>query len=171
MNQIEIQYHKTKIWELILGSFENKVCLVDFRYRKTRESVDKRLKKWLDAEYIEKDNKNLQETRKQIDEYLIGERKTFNIPILMVWTEFQKTVWEALMKIKYGTTASYLDLAKIIWNKKAVRAVANANGANAIALIIPCHRIIGNNGKLVWYAGGLEVKKTLLNLENNIEFL
>ncbi len=165
MNMIYIQYYKTKIGELILGSFNNKICLLDFRYRRMRSTVDNRLKKELNAEYLEQDNSILKETRKQIDEYLIGERVEFEIPILMVGSDFQKQVWNALINVKYGEIASYLDLAKSIGNEKAVRAVASANGANSIGLIIPCHRIIGSNGELVGYGGGLPIKKRLLNLE------
>ena len=133
-----------------------------------RKSVDDRIKKLLDADYIEVDDELLKETRKQIDEYFIMQRQEFTLPLLMVGTEFQKSVWNALLKIPYGKTASYLELSKIIGNEKAVRAVANANGANAIALIIPCHRIIGTNGKLTGYGGGLPLKKKLLDLENNL---
>ena len=86
----------------------------------------------------------------------------------MVGTEFQKSVWEELLKIPYGQTASYLELSRAIGNEKAVRAVANANGANAIGIIIPCHRIIGSDGSLTGYAGGLDVKRKLLEIENNL---
>ena len=88
----------------------------------------------------------------------------------MVGTDFQKSVWNALLKVPYGTTSSYLQLAKVINNAKAVRAVASANGANSMAIIIPCHRIIGSNGELVGYAGGLPIKKRLLTLEKKQEF-
>ncbi len=165
MNQIDIQYYKTKIGELILGSFDNKLCLLDFRYRRMRSTVDNRIKKELNAEYLEQENNVLIETRKQIDEYLIGKRIEFEIPILMVGSDFQKQVWNALINVKYGEIASYLDLAENIDNEKAVKAVASANGANSIGLIIPCHRIIGSNGELVGYGGGLPIKKRLLNLE------
>ena len=165
MNTIYFQYYKTKIGELILGSFDDKLCLLDFRYRRMRTSVDNRLKRELNAEYLEQDTSVLKETRKQIDAYLIGERVEFTIPIVMVGSDFQKQVWNALMDVNYGEVATYLDLAKKIDNEKAVRAVASANGANSIGLIIPCHRIIGSNGDLVGYGGGLAVKKRLLNLE------
>ena len=163
--RLEIQYHKTKIGELVLGSYDSKLCLLDFRYRKMRFAVDNRLQKTLNAKFVVQDNKILKETRKQITEYLRAERKTFDLPILSVGSDFQKQVWEALLKINYGETASYLDIAKYIGNEKAVRAVASANGANAIAVIIPCHRIIGSDGELVGYGGGLPIKKRLLNLE------
>jgi len=167
LNQINIQHYKTKIGELILGSFEDKLCLLDFRYRKMRPTVDNRIKKGLNSDFIEHEDATIRTAKKQIDEYLTGTRKEFEVPILMVGTEFQKTVWRALQQIKYGETASYLDLAKSINNEKAVRAVANANGANSLGLIIPCHRIIGSNGELVGYGGGLPAKKKLLKLEQD----
>ncbi len=163
---IYIQYHKTKIGELIIGSYENKLCLLDYRYRRMRQTVDKRIQRGLNAKFIEEDNEVLQKTRTQVDEFLAGARKEFDISLLTVGTEFQKTVWSALMDVKYGETSSYLELAKKINNPKAVRAVASANGANSIGLIIPCHRIIGSNGDLVGFAGGLPAKKRLLKMEN-----
>ena len=167
MNQINIQYYKTKIGELILGSFDGKLCLLDFRYRKMRITVDNRIKKGLDAEFVEKDSEFLAKIREQLDEYFDGGRKEFDIPLLMAGSDFQKSVWKALMKVPYGKTSTYLNLAKAINNEKAVRAVASANGANSIGLIIPCHRIIGSNGELVGYAGGLLVKRRLLKLEQS----
>ncbi|PIE85094.1 cysteine methyltransferase [Candidatus Gracilibacteria bacterium] len=164
-NIINTSHYKTKIGELIIGSFEGKICLLDFAFRKMRNTVDLRIKKGLNAEFIEKEDKVIREVKKQIDEYLEGKRKSFNIPILTVGTPFQKQVWEALLELKYGETASYLDLAKKINNPKAVRAVASANGANAIALIIPCHRIIEKSGSIGGYGGGVAVKKRLLMLE------
>jgi len=167
MNQINIQYYKTKIGELVLGSFDKKLCLLDFRYRKMRTTVDNRIKNGLKAEFVEQDDEILEKTRKQLDEYLNGDRKKFDIPLLMVGTDFLKSVWNALMKVPYGATSTYLQLAKDINNEKAVRAVASANGANSIALIIPCHRILGSDGELVGYGGGLPVKKRLLKLEQD----
>ncbi len=167
MNQINIQYHKTIIGDMIAGSHKNKLCLLDFRYRKMRKVVDERLKREWDALFVEKSDDVIEETKKQVDEYLSGERKEFTIPIVTVGTDFQKQVWKALMKIKYGQTVSYLDLAKSINNEKAVRAVASANGANAIGLIIPCHRVIESGGGLGGYGGGVSVKKKLLKLEKN----
>ena len=168
MNQINIQYYKTTYTEFILGSFEDKLCLLDFRYRKMRTTVDNRLKVGLKAKFVEQDNEILKDTRKQLDEYFNMERKEFDLPLITVGTEFQKDVWNALMKVPYGTTSTYLQLAKDINNEKAVRAVANANGANSISLIIPCHRIIGSNGNLTGYGGGLALKKRLIKLEQNL---
>lgn len=167
MTSIHIQYHKTKIGEMILGSFDDKLCLLDFRYRKMRQRIDNRIKKGLKSDYIEKDTSVLSETRVQLDEYLCGARQEFTVSLETVGSDFQKSVWEALIKVPYGFTSSYSQLAKDIGNFNAVRAVANANGANCIGIIIPCHRIIGSNGELVGYAGGLPVKKRLLKLESN----
>jgi methylated-DNA-[protein]-cysteine S-methyltransferase len=165
MNQINIQFYKTKIGDLILGSFNEKLCLLDFRYRKMRKAVDTRIKNGLKAEFVENNNETIKEAKIQLDEYLNGVRKKFNLPLLVVGTEFQKSVWKTLMKVPYGSSSTYLQLAKDISNEKAVRAVASANGANSMSLIVPCHRIIGSDGKLVGYGGGLSVKKRLLNLE------
>ena len=165
MNRISIQYYKTKIGEMVLGSFNLQLCLLDYRYRKMRSAVDNRIKRGLSAEFIEEDSALLQKTRLQIDQYLSGDRRLFSIPFLTVGTDFQKSVWNALLKIPYGTTSTYLQLAKSIDNERAVRAVASANGANSIALIIPCHRVIETSGKLGGYAGGMQVKQRLLKLE------
>jgi methylated-DNA-[protein]-cysteine S-methyltransferase len=167
-NTINIQYFRTPVGELILGSYDNQLCLADWRYRKKREQIDTRLQKALSAEYVEKDAEVLQEARKQFSEYFNHERKVFDIPLLLVGTPFQKSVWQGLIETPFGTTSSYLELAKRIGNEKAVRAVATANGANAISIIVPCHRIIGSNGELVGYAGGLDVKSKLLEIENNL---
>lgn len=101
----------------------------------------------------------------QLEEYLTGKRKEFDLKLNPAGTEFQKKVWKALLKIPYGKTASYKEIAKKIGNQKAVRAVGAANGKNPIQIIIPCHRVIGSNGDMIGYAGGLEAKEALLNIE------
>ncbi len=165
MNKINIQHHNTKYGELIIGSYEDKLCMLDWKHRKMRKSIDNRITKNLNATFINQDSKVIQNTITELEEYFNLERKKFDIPLLILGTPFQISVWKALIKVPYGTTSSYLQLSKDIENEKAVRAVANANGANAISIIIPCHRIIGSNGKLTGYAGGLNAKKQLLGLE------
>lgn len=165
-HKIKIQYFKTPYGELIIGSFEDKLCLCDWRYRKMRESIDKRIKKGLNSDFIEESSDVIENTKAQLTEYFTDERKEFDIPLLFVGSDFQKSIWDALTQIPYGTTNTYLGLSRIIGNEKAIRAVASANGANAISIIVPCHRIIGSDGKMVGYAGGLAVKKKLLTLEN-----
>lgn len=171
MKNIHVQFYKTKYADFILGSFENKLCMLDYQNRRNRDTVDNRIKKGLAADFIERDDDVLQLTRHQIDEYFLGKRTEFDLPLLMVGTDFQKQVWDALIKIPYGQTSSYLQLARSLNNEKAVRAVAAANGANSMSIIIPCHRIIGSNGDMKGYAGGIPVKKELLRLEQqSIEF-
>ena len=167
-SKIKIQYYKSPIGEMLLGSYENKLCIADYRYRKKRTAVDSRIQKGLKAEYVEEPSEVITQTIKEMGEYFNLERKEFTIPLLLVGTEFQKSVWQGLIDTPFGTTASYLELSKRIGNEKAVRAVASANGANSIAILVPCHRIIGSNGDLVGYAGGLDVKRKLLEIENNL---
>ena len=134
-----------------------------------RDSIDKRIKNNLKSEFIEESSEVIDTCKMQLEEYFRKERRIFDLPILMVGTEFQKQVWNALIEVPYSKTSSYLDLSKKIKNPDAVRAVATANGANAIAIIIPCHRIIGSDGSLVGYAGGLGSKKKLLDLEGALD--
>lgn len=169
MNKINIQYHRSIVGQLIIGSYSHKLCLLDFRYRKKRTAIDNRLKKKLNAKFVQQSDEIIETAIKQLKEYLRGKRTKFDIPIIAIGTGFQRRVWNTLKQIPYGETASYLQIAKKINKPKAVRAVANANGANAISIIIPCHRIIGNNGKLVGYGGGLAVKKKLLELEKKFK--
>ncbi len=107
----------------------------------------------------------LLETQKQLNEYFAGQRQKFDVPLDFEGTEFQQKVWQALLTIPFGETRSYKDIAEQIGNVKAVRAVGAANGKNPISIIAPCHRVVGANGKLVGFAGGLENKDILLKIE------
>jgi len=165
MNNITIQFFKSTFGELILGSFNDHLCLADWRYRSMRTTIDRRIQAGLDADYEEGESDTIENAKAQLLEYFKGERTTFEIPLLTVGTDFQKQVWDELLKIPYGTTSTYLGLSKNLGNEKAIRAVAAANGANAISVIIPCHRVVGSSGELVGYAGGLAAKQKLLKLE------
>ncbi|MFZ8199583.1 methylated-DNA--[protein]-cysteine S-methyltransferase [Alteromonas portus] len=105
------------------------------------------------------------EACRQLSAYFDGKLNEFDLPLSAKGTAFQHSVWDALQQVKYGETASYLDIANAIGNPKAVRAVGMANGRNPIAIVVPCHRIIGSNKTLTGYAGGLPRKQYLLNLE------
>ena len=107
----------------------------------------------------------IKEARKQLEEYFKGTRKSFQLPIELRGTPFQQKVWNALLSIPYGKTVSYKQIAEAVGNPKACRAVGMANNKNPIPIIVPCHRVIGANGKLVGYGGGLEIKEKLLELE------
>jgi O-6-methylguanine DNA methyltransferase len=114
---------------------------------------------------IEKSNHILEQTKKELSEYFTWKRKEFDIPLLTFGTDFQKRSWEVLRKIQYGETWSYKKEAEKVGSPKAVRAVWSANGKNRIGIIIPCHRVIGNNGWLGGFGWGLEAKKRLLEHE------
>lgn len=108
----------------------------------------------------------LNEVEQQLQEYFDGRRKTFSLALDFIGTDFQKKVWQALLQIPFGETRSYAQIAQQVGNPKAVRAVGAANSRNPISIIAPCHRVIGSNGKLTGFAGGLEAKAYLLGLEN-----
>ena len=110
----------------------------------------------------------LEEGRRQLLEYLAGERQTFDLPLAPAGTPFQRAVWQALQTIPYGQTRSYGDIARQIGRPKAFRAVGMANHENPIPIFIPCHRVVGSDGSLTGYAGGLELKKALLGLEGSL---
>lgn len=109
----------------------------------------------------------LKKANQELQEYLSGKRKEFDLPLAPQGTEFQQKVWEELRKIPYGRTCSYKDIAENIGNKKACRAVGMANNRNPIPIFIPCHRVIGADGSLTGYGGGLEIKEKLLEIEKS----
>lgn len=120
--------------------------------------------------YIEEETILIKETAKQLNEYFQGKRTDFDLPLDLEGTAFQIKVWHELQKIPYGQTRSYKEVAEAIGNPKACRAVGMANNRNRIMIVIPCHRVIGNNKSLVGYAGGLKMKEMLLSLEENNDF-
>lgn len=168
---IRIQYYQSPCGELILGSYKGKLCLCDWQNEERRKVIDERIQKGLQAQYIEKESETIANAITQLDEYFNHGRKAFDIPLLFIGTDFQKSVWNELLNIPYGTTVSYAGLSERLGNPKAIRAVATANGANAISIIVPCHRVIGSNQKLTGYAGGLPAKKLLLELESPMQSL
>ena len=164
-NIISIKYYSSPAGELILGSIEDKLCICDWKSEKRRESIDNRIKKVLNAEYCFQTSDVIEQSIAQLDEYFAHQRTEFSISLIFAGTDFQKLVWNKLLEIPYGTTISYGEMARQLGMPKAVRAVANANGANAISIFAPCHRVIGSNHQLVGYGGGLDAKKVLLDLE------
>ena len=124
------------------------------------------MKRRHDADWVE-DKKPFRQVIRQLDEYFAGKRQDFDLPLAPEGTEFQRQVWRGLQQIPYGETWSYGELARHVGRPKASRAVGAANGLNPIPVIIPCHRVIGSNGKLTGFGGGLETKSFLLNLESS----
>ncbi len=147
---------------VFVASTDKGVCMVDFLTSK--KTFLKRMRKQFPGEIARDDRKN-QKVLSQLKTYLKGELRGFDCPLDMKGTSFEKKVWSALKRIPYGKTRSYKEIAETIGHPKAFRAVGNANGCNAIPLIIPCHRVIESNGGLGGFGHGLKVKKQLLALE------
>ena len=163
-----IQYYDSPCGEMILSSVNARLCLCDWNDSCCSVRNMRRLRRLLNVDFKEKETEILLQTKNELDEYFAGERTAFNIPLQMVGTDFQKSVWQALADIPYGHTNSYLEIARQINRAKAVRAVAQAIGANGISVLIPCHRVVGSDHSLTGYSGGVERKKKLLHLEGVI---
>jgi methylated-DNA-[protein]-cysteine S-methyltransferase len=146
-------YYNFPFWSLGIAEKEHVISNVFFK----KEDAPKGFEEF-ESPFIIK-------TANQLEEYFEGKRKTFDLPLTFHGTPFKTSIWETLLKIPYGETRSYGEIAAMINNPKASRAVGMANHMNQIAIIIPCHRVIGHDGSLVGYAGGLELKQKLLDLE------
>lgn len=166
--------YQTKIGQIEIKEQNGKITKLNFIKSEESEEPQKSEKSENPEELKQqKPNKNeatplIKQTYQQIVEYLEGKRKEFNVPIQMQGTPFQIKVWQELQNIPYGQTRSYQDIANAVGNPKACRAVGMANYNNPIAIIVPCHRVIGKNKKLVGYAGGLDIKEKLLEIENEV---
>lgn len=171
MKTIQVQYYQSPYGELILGSFEGKLCMCDWGIEKRRTVIDKRIQHTLDADYETISSEVIAKAVDRLDAYFARKRKTFDIPLLLLGTDFQKMVWKELLNIPYGKTLSYGELSRRLGNPKAVRAVAAANGANPVSIFVPCHRAIGSDHTLTGYGGGLAAKKGLLELESDSQTL
>lgn len=148
---------KTPVGRILVAGDDDGLKIVQFR-------ADNSVEQLIQDDWGQND-RAMKNAVQQIQAYFAGKLTSFDLPLAPDGTPFQKKVWKALCKVKFGATASYGDIAKAIGNPAACRAVGLANGRNPIAIVIPCHRIIGTNGKLVGYGGGLDRKKTLLALE------
>lgn len=151
-----IYCYQTLIGEILIAEQDNKITNLYFGSEKH-----------LLENYTVKETDILKEANKQLDEYLKGERKTFHLSLAPNGTEFRKKVWDTLLDIPYGETRSYKEIATIIGNEKATRAVGQANNKNEIPIFIPCHRVIGSNGSFTGYAGGIDLKTKLLDIEKS----
>lgn len=149
-------YFETPIGELLLAGDDGGLSMIGFPKGKMRRDPEP---DWIFNE------KPFAEARRQLTEYFDGERRDFDLPLHLSGTDFQVQVLEELLRIPYGETTSYGDIAKRIGRPKAMRAVGRANGANPIPIVIPCHRVIGSSGDLTGFGGGLDTKEALLRLE------
>jgi len=164
-NTLNISHFDSPVGPMVACATARGVCLVDYMDRDILDAEFEYLTKEFDTYILPGKNKHLDKLHTELDEYFIGKRSAFTVPIHASGTEFQMSVWNALKNIPYGNTRSYKEQAESIGNVKAVRAVAGTNGKNRINILIPCHRVIGSNGKLVGYGGGLKRKQWLLDLE------
>ncbi len=155
----------TPLGPMLVGATAEGVCLLEFADRRALETELTRIQSSLHARILPGESPHAAHLERELGEYLAGTRRTFSVPLVSAGTPFQERVWKALQDIPYGETRSYQDQAHAIGHPTAVRAVARANGDNRISILIPCHRVIGKDGGLVGYGGGLWRKKYLLDLE------
>ncbi len=167
-NKIEIAEIQSPVGIFLAGTIDGKCCMFEFKHRKTIDQIVEKKKKQYAAEFVYNENDLHKLIKNQIDLYFEGKLKEFTIPLDQHGTEFQKSVWKELIKIPIGSTISYGELAKRVERPKAVRAVGSANGANNIAIIIPCHRVIRSDGHLQGYGGGIDKKKKLIKHERKV---
>ncbi|RAW02891.1 bifunctional transcriptional activator/DNA repair enzyme AdaA [Pseudochryseolinea flava] len=162
---INIARFTTKLGPMYACATQSGICLLEFTNRRMLEREFNDLKRLLNAVILPGKNIYLAQVEREITEYFNGVRKEFTVSLHTPGTEFQKSVWDTLRRVPYGETRSYKTLASSMNNPNAVRAVASANGFNRVAIIVPCHRIIGENGNLTGYGGGLPRKKWLIDFE------
>ena len=155
----------TPLGQMLAAATDEALCLLEFVDRRMLETQLKRLGRELGRTIVPKANDILRQAERELAEYFAGERFTFDVPLNMVGSEFQQRAWRELLEVEYGRTRTYGEQARRIGHAEAVRAVGRANGDNRIAIIIPCHRVVGANGKLTGYGGGLWRKKWLLDHE------
>jgi AraC family transcriptional regulator of adaptative response/methylated-DNA-[protein]-cysteine methyltransferase len=156
---------ETELGIMIAGAVDEGICLLEFSDRRMLNAEYKDLARHFKTTIGAGENRHFKTLIKQLKEYFEGTRKEFTVTLVTPGTDFQQAVWKELMKIPYGTTRSYLEQAGALGKSESIRAVANANGMNRISIIIPCHRVIGSDGQLTGYGGGLKRKKWLIDHE------
>lgn len=155
----------TPLGPMFVGATDRGICLLEFTDRRMLETEFGDLQKLLRAPIITGENQHIRQAQRELSEYFAGQRKSFDLNLDTPGTPFQKLVWDCLVAIPYGVTATYQQQAERIERPQAVRAVASANGSNRVAIVVPCHRVIGKNGKLTGYGGGIERKQWLIEHE------
>jgi AraC family transcriptional regulator of adaptative response/methylated-DNA-[protein]-cysteine methyltransferase len=155
----------TPLGPMVAAATDEAVCLLEFADRRALSTQLRRLSRRVPAVFAPGDNRVLEALGRELHEYFTGERLRFDVPVLAPGSRFQEAVWAVLREIPAGQTRSYADVARAIGRPTAVRAVARANGSNRLAILIPCHRVIGSDGSLTGYGGGVWRKRRLLDLE------
>lgn len=168
-NVLLINKYETPIGPMFVCASDDGICLLEFTDRRMLETEMEDLQKRFDAIILYGENTHIKQLKIELNEYFSGDRKEFNVALDTPSTPFRVQVWEKLKEVDFGATVSYKEQAIKLGNSSAVRAVANANGHNRVAIVIPCHRVIGSDGSLTGYAGGLDRKRWLLNHEGALE--
>jgi AraC family transcriptional regulator, regulatory protein of adaptative response / methylated-DNA-[protein]-cysteine methyltransferase len=163
---IKFQILDTPLGKMLACATDKGLCMLEFIDRRAFVTELKDLKRLLRATIKSGTNKHLKALEKQLDEYFQKKRKKFEIPLVTPGSEFQNKVWEKLLEIPFGETRSYKQQSIVVGNLGAIRAVGTANGANRISIVVPCHRVIGEDGNLTGYGGGLRRKRWLLDFES-----
>lgn len=163
-----VKHYSSPCGDILLSATENALYQCDWEGKPCAEHNTNIILSKLNARQCFGTTEILNRAAIQLDEYFERKRKTFDLPIALTGTAFQKAVWKTLLEIPYGRTATYKDIAMKIGKPQGARAVAQAIGANKLAIIVPCHRIIGSNGSLTGFAGGLKAKSFLLKTEGSI---
>lgn len=164
---VQVSWVETPLGPMLAGAVGDGVCLLEFTDRRMLETQLAILRKRFKSAPVPGDNEHLQRLKRELAAYFAGNLRAFTVPLVYPGTKFQGRVWSALLKIPYGETRSYEDIAKTVGAPKAVRAVGTANGCNRIAVVIPCHRVVNKSGALGGYGGGLWRKRFLLDLERS----
>ncbi len=162
---IVVSWEESPLGPLIAAANDRGICLLEFTDRRMLETQFRTLKKLFACAIVPGENAHLNQLRKELEKYFAGDLKQFSVPLVYPGTPFQERVWNELLRIPYGHTRSYEDVARRIGSADAQRAVGHANGTNRIAIVIPCHRVVNKDGKLGGYGGGLRRKQHLLDLE------
>lgn len=169
LNHIAVTTYQSPLGLLFLGATENGICLSEFYDRIHLEKILLKLAENLNAQFVEEENPHLDQLKEELTLYFDKKLHEFTVPLVLTGTDFQQKVFQSLIKIPYGSTSTYKNQASVLGDVKAIRAVAAANGLNKIAIVIPCHRIIGSDGSMVGYAGGIQRKEALLKLEGALQ--
>lgn len=165
-NKILLTDFVSPLGKMFLGATERGICLVEFYDRINFDKTLLKLAQSLNAQFIYDTNAHLLQLKEELTLYFDKKLQEFTVPLILTGSPFQQKVFQSLLKIRYGSTSTYKKQAIVLGDVKAIRAVATANGLNKIAILVPCHRIIGSNGSMVGYAGGIHRKEALLQLEN-----
>lgn len=156
---------QTPLGSMIACASDSGVCLLEFAEDGDLPGCLERIRKQLNANLFLSANIHLRQLQEELSQYFNGSNKQFSVSLDLKGTDFQKSVWRSLLRIPFGATRSYAQQSKTMGNPKGIRAIATANGKNKIAIVVPCHRVIGSDGSLTGYAGGLNRKKWLLDHE------